>query len=389
MNLYIISMVLTIGANMAYHLSQKNISSSVNPMVSLVITYLIAIVASLALIPICAPFSQISEGTSLLDHMKSVNWASYMLGLAAVGLEIGFLLAYRAGWQVSVAGLFANAAAALMLCPIGIFFFSEELTVRKSTGFVITLIGLWLLAPAGCTPNHLNYANSADSSNALIIEKVLVVGVSADFPPFEFKQREETVGYDIDVAKAIADELGYVVKFQDMDFSAIIPAVQSGRIDVGIGVTVTEERKKNIDFSDIYFRSAYALITKQESPIQSVNQISGKNLGVQLGTTLEKFAKENLLKTYPSVTLQSLGRFPTLVQELKVDRLDGIVSEEIQAIEFVKANPMMKKIPLGTSNDGYAIALKKGSLETEAFNGAINKLKRRGALDKIYSKWIH
>jgi ABC-type amino acid transport substrate-binding protein len=221
--------------------------------------------------------------------------------------------------------------------------------------------------------------------------KAWVAGVSADFPPFEFKQKGETVGYDIDVIRAIAKDMGYTVTFQDMDFSALIPAVQSGRIDIAVGVTLTEERQKNLDFSEIYFRSAYALIVNAASPIKQESDLAGKKIGVQLGTTLDKYAKAQA-KNFPTLSIVELSKFPTLIQELKVNRIDGVISEEVQANQFVKTNDQkaspMRKIHLGNSQEGYAVAFAKGSALREPMNKTLHQLNDQGVLKSAYAKWI-
>jgi polar amino acid transport system substrate-binding protein len=195
------------------------------------------------------------------------------------------------------------------------------------------------------------------------------------------------VGYDIDVFTAIAEEMGYSIEFQDMDFSALIPAVQSGRIDIAVGVTATEERQKNLDFSEIYFKSAISLIVKNGSSIQSEEDLADKTIGAQLGTTLEKYANAQA-KGHPGLKVVALGKFPTLIQELKVDRVDGVVSEAVQAIEFTKSNPTLKRVHLGTSEEGYAVAFAKGSSFRLPVNAALLQLEKKGVLKSIYFKWI-
>lgn len=137
--LYYVSMGLAILSGMVYHLAQKATPPSVNPVLSLVLTYLVAIAVCLLLIP----FFPLKEG--LWVSLRQLNWASYVLALAIVGLEIGFLLAYRAGWNISLAAVFSNVAATLLLIPAGLLLFKEKVSVVNLLGVVLCVAGLVLV----------------------------------------------------------------------------------------------------------------------------------------------------------------------------------------------------------------------------------------------------
>lgn len=139
-SLYVISIVLAVVANVLYHIFQKSITSDSNPLASLVATYVVALVLSLAAYPF------FSGGTSLATAFRKLGWASYALGVAIILLELGFLLAYRAEWKISLAALYANVAVALVLLPIGLLFFREGFTLERGIGFVLCLSGLFLLS---------------------------------------------------------------------------------------------------------------------------------------------------------------------------------------------------------------------------------------------------
>jgi polar amino acid transport system substrate-binding protein len=273
-------------------------------------------------------------------------------------------------------------------------------------------LGFGLLA---CTQNHSTQSQSTSGKTTQNVgsEKTLKMGLSADYPPFEFKKNGEVVGFDVDVAQAVARELGYTLSIQDMDFSSIIPSLQSGQIDFAMaGMTVTEERKKNMEFSDTYFTSSFALIVPRSDANTGVNtntgaggnanagvvskdlsktlaDLSGKKIGVQLGTTMEKFAKEKA-KQDPSIQVVSLGKYPLLIEELKSGRLQGVVSEDVQAAAFVQANPVLTYLALASTGDGYAIAFQKdkGIELKNSFNQTLKKLQDSGVLDQIRSKWL-
>jgi uncharacterized membrane protein len=136
MNLYYFSIILVVISNTVYHLCQKSTPSSINPLAALTVTYAAALVLS-----IIGLFIYPSE-TGILDSFKKLNWASILLGASIVGLELGFLLAYRAGWNISLVGLYANVIVALVLIPIGILFFKEHISITKAIGIFLSITGI-------------------------------------------------------------------------------------------------------------------------------------------------------------------------------------------------------------------------------------------------------
>lgn len=136
MKLYYFSILLVIISNTIYHLCQKSTPETINPMVALTVTYGTAL-----LISIIGLFIYPSEA-GILDSFKKLNWASVTLGIAILGLELGFLLAYRAGWNISLVGLYANVIVALLLIPIGILFFKEHISITKAIGIVLSIVGI-------------------------------------------------------------------------------------------------------------------------------------------------------------------------------------------------------------------------------------------------------
>jgi predicted permease len=137
--MYIGSIALTIAGNIAYHLLNKSVAPAAHPFASLVATYGVAFVASLAVLAISAP-QGIGSG------LRGVNWASFALGLIVVSLELGFLLAYRAGWKVSVAAVYSNVAVGLLLLPLGVWLYRESLTISNGFGIVLAVVALVLMS---------------------------------------------------------------------------------------------------------------------------------------------------------------------------------------------------------------------------------------------------
>lgn len=145
MTLYVASIALTILANIGYHLLQRSIRPDLNPVVALIATYATALLACL----IALPFFR--GEAPLAEQFGKLGWPSAALGLAVIALELGFLLAYRAGWDISVAALYSNAAVALMLLPVGLLALGETLDAQKAAGLACALMGLLLLSakPSG------------------------------------------------------------------------------------------------------------------------------------------------------------------------------------------------------------------------------------------------
>ncbi|AHF07107.1 EamA family transporter [Desulfitobacterium metallireducens] len=139
MFMYVFSILLIIASNVVYNIVQKSTPAKANPFLTLLITYLTAAVITLIM------FLFNRTGKGLLASLKELNWTSIVLGLAIVGLEFGYLLAYRAGWKISVGSLVANIALALILIPIGVLFYKEGFGLNKILGALFCIIGLVLI----------------------------------------------------------------------------------------------------------------------------------------------------------------------------------------------------------------------------------------------------
>ena len=138
MNLYVGSIGLTIAGNIAYHLLNKSVAPNAHPFASLVATYGVGLAVSLAVLTI-----EVKGGVA--EGLRHLNWASYALGVVVVLLELGFLLAYRAGWKISAAALYSNVAVGLLLLPIGLLAFRESLTAANAAGIVLAVVSLVLM----------------------------------------------------------------------------------------------------------------------------------------------------------------------------------------------------------------------------------------------------
>lgn len=139
MNLLYLSLGFTVVANTLYHLFQKSISTAVHPLISIILTYLVAIGISLILL-LFFPLK-----TSLSEAIKAANWATYALAIGLVGIELGFLLMYRFGWNLSIGAIASNVLVTLLLIPIGIIAFKEDLSLVRALGIIFALLGIALI----------------------------------------------------------------------------------------------------------------------------------------------------------------------------------------------------------------------------------------------------
>lgn len=218
--------------------------------------------------------------------------------------------------------------------------------------------------------------------------KSLCLVTCADYPPFEFQQNGAVVGFDIDLANIIAQELGLKLVIQDVAFNSIIPTLNSGRADFAMaGLTITPERLQNVDFSNVYFQPSLAILSSEKNPIHHVMALEGKQAGAQLGSIMEQFLREQSGKI-KGMEIKVLPKNPDLVQDLKVGRLDAVVLEVAQAAAFAKVHPELIVTMLPNKIDGYAIAFPKDSEWIPQFNSIIGKLKLDGRLQALEQEWL-
>ena len=220
--------------------------------------------------------------------------------------------------------------------------------------------------------------------------KVLKMGTSADYAPFEYidtAKGEEPTGIDIELAKTITEKLGYELEIQDMDFGGLISSLQNGQVDfVASAMSATEERKKSVDFSDIYYTSKHIVVSKKGSGLKTVEDLNGKTVGAQLGSIQETKAKE-LAKTI-DLKVDSRNRIPELIQEIKAGLMDAAIIEDTVAAGYLSENPDVEGFTIEDADGGYALAFPKGSELTKEFNKELKALSDSGELDKIIKKYF-
>ena len=215
----------------------------------------------------------------------------------------------------------------------------------------------------------------------------LTMSTNAAFPPYEMTTDSgDFEGIDIDVAAAIAEKLGLELQVDDMDFDAALLAAQSGKSDIVMaGVTVTDERQKVMDFSDTYAEGIQSIIVPEDSDIASADDLAGKVIGTQRGTTGYIYCTDDFGED--SVVAYDDGL--TAVQALNNGQVDAVVIDNAPAKEFVAANPGLKILDTAYAQEDYAIGVAKGNTELlNAINGALEELQADGTLQSIVDKYI-
>ena len=213
----------------------------------------------------------------------------------------------------------------------------------------------------------------------------IVMVTNAEFPPYEYHENNTIVGIDADIARAIADQMGMELEIQDMAFDSLIPAIQSGKADfAAAGMTVNEERLRNVDFTETYAEAAQVIIVKEGSAIAAPADLTGKKIGVQTGTTGDIYADD-----VENAEVQRFNKGMEAVMALTQDKLDAVIIDREPAKVFVKENEGLKILDEAFTEEEYAIAIKKGNTELlDKMNAAIKELKESGELQKIVDKYI-
>jgi len=220
--------------------------------------------------------------------------------------------------------------------------------------------------------------------------KALKIGTNADFAPFEFQDvsGKEYVGFDMDLIRAVAKEMGVKADIQNLNFDGLIPSLEAGNIDVCIsGMTINEERKQKVLFSDPYYKSGLSIIVKKnDTNIKKFQDLSGKRVAVQIGTTS---AKE--VKKINGVQVKEFNSSADTFMELKAGGVDAVVNDRpVNDYYIVKSGVTdVKALDELLTSEDYGIAISKKNPELQKkVNEALKKLKANGEFDKIYKKWF-
>lgn len=271
----------------------------------------------------------------------------------------------------------------------------------KKKFLTLVLTGLMATALAACsgssTPTESSEAGSTGSESAteadnantsavqVINEGKLIVATNAEFPPYEYHEGDKIVGIDMEIAEAIAKKMGLELEIEDIAFDSVILEVTSGKADMGMaGISATEERKQSVDFSDTYTTSKQLIIVKEDSEIAKSEDLEGKTIGVQTGTT-----GDLLVSDINDATVERYSKGMDAVQALGQSKIDAVVIDSEVAKRFVAETTGLKVLDDAYADEEYAIAVKKGNKELlDSVNKALSELKADGTVDEIIAKYI-
>lgn len=236
------------------------------------------------------------------------------------------------------------------------------------------------------TASLLSACGSAKSAGMTVNEGVLTMATNAYFPPYEYYEGDQVVGIDAEIAGAVAEKLGLELKIEDMEFDSIITAVQTGKADMGLaGITVTDERKQSVNFSDSYATGIQVIIVAEDSDIAGVDDLADKKIGVQLATTGDIYAKDDFGEDH----VEEYNKGADAVMALKQGKVDAVIIDNEPAKSFVAANEGLKILDTEYVTEDYAACMNKENAELlEAVNGALAELKADGTLQEIIDKYI-
>lgn len=221
--------------------------------------------------------------------------------------------------------------------------------------------------------------------------KVLRVGTSADYAPFEYVDTavsDEIIGFDIDLANLIAERLGYELQFTNSDFNSLIPGLQADKFDFVIaGMTPTKNRDEVVDFSTAYYETEQYLVSPKESNIASLEDLKGKVVGAQVSSIQEELAKK--LGEENGFTVESRNLIPEVIQEMKNGRFQGAVIENIVAENYLAQNDDLAAFPIEVEDPDFkAVVFQEGSKLKAEFDQVIQELIDEGKIDELKKKWF-
>ena len=247
---------------------------------------------------------------------------------------------------------------------------------------------------AGCGSKTADTASKADAdaANNETAKEKLTMATNASFPPYEYKEDGETIiGIDAEIAQAIADKLNMELEIVDIDFGAIIAGVQSGKYSMGMaGMTVTEDRLKSVNFSDSYAKGVQVVIVKEDSGIESIDDLEGKLIGVQLATTGDIYASDTPENGgFGEENVEKYSKGAEAVVALTQGKIDAVIIDNEPAKSFVKENEGLKILDTAYADEDYAICFAKDNTELlDKVNTALNELIADGTVAKIVNKYI-
>ena len=243
-------------------------------------------------------------------------------------------------------------------------------------------------APAETTAAPAATEAAAEAAVKTVQQGKLIMATNAAFPPYEFIADDGStiIGIDAEIAGLVAQELGLELQIEDMEFSSILTAVQTGKVDIGLaGMTVTEERLQNVNFTTSYATGIQSVIVPEGSEIKSIDDLAGHMIGVQESTTGHIYCEDD----FGADNVTAFANGATAVQALQKGSVDCVVIDNNPAKEFVKANEGLVLLDTSYAEEEYAAAISKDNEELlAAFNKVLDEKIADGTIQKILDKYI-
>lgn len=234
-------------------------------------------------------------------------------------------------------------------------------------------------------------AETDDAVAAIKANGKIVMVTNAEFEPFEYKENDKIVGIDAEIAQKIAEKLGVELEITDIAFDSCVPSVQGGKADfAAAGMSITEDRLKNVDFTDNYFNASQMIIVGIDSDIKSREDLNGKVVGVQQGTTGDVYCTDE--KKENDIEVAEVKRYSKgmdAVSDLMNGRVDAVVIDNFPADKLVGKNAdKIVKLDEALTEEEYAIAIAKGSNLKDLINEVLGEMNENGEMAEILSKYI-
>lgn len=232
---------------------------------------------------------------------------------------------------------------------------------------IILLLGIFLISGCSCSKD----------------ENTLVMATEAGFAPYEYYENNEIVGVDVDIAKEIAAAMGKELVIKDVAFDSIINEVKSGKADFGAaGISYSDERAEEVDFTINYTTSKQIVVVKEDSDITTTD-LDNLKIAVQLGSVGDTYVTKN----YPNAQITRQKKYLAAIQDLLTDKVDCVVMDELPAIEMLKNNSGLKILDQELFTDSYGMIVKKGNTELlNAINEVLKKLLEEGKIEEFVIK---
>ncbi len=246
------------------------------------------------------------------------------------------------------------------------------LVMKKSFLFLVLILSFCLVF-IGC-------GNKKNDDN-----KIIMV-TNAEFPPYEYKDKNDFKGIDIEIANLIAEKMGKELEILDVEFDSIIPAIVSNKADIALAaLTVTEDREENVNFSDSYFETSQNILVRYGSDISKVSDLKGKKIGVQTGN----IADINYTEEFGEGNIERFNKHVDAVEALKNKKIDAVVLDNEPAKFFASENDEIVMLNNVCKGEEYAIAINKDNQDLLGeINNILAETKKSGELDEIIKKYI-